>query len=313
MGVGKELITVVSVIIPVYNTKKEYLYRCIDSLNKQDYKDFEVLLVDDGSNADTYLQCDEIAKTNCNIKVLHKNNGGVSSARNFALQEVKGDFVTFIDSDDWVEPDFISTLITAIDDNNAGIAICGFSCEHISIDYPEGNIVFFDKKELFSNIISKDEIGGYLWNKMFRTKSIKQRFDESIHYCEDLEFVVNYICNIENGVFVNKKIYHYEKNEDSVTASGRYNSKVFSIIKAYEKIKSLYLINAPFKIPDIQKNLLNISFNLKKRYVLASSKNESEYREINNTIHRYFFKVFFQKNVTKRERIYLIAKFIGLK
>ena len=105
----------ISVIVPVYNTEK-YLHRCIDSILAQTFTDFELLLIDDGSKDNSGAICDEYAAKDSRVRVFHKENGGVSSARNLGLDNVRGEWVTFVDSDDWVEKEYIELFVKNIDD-----------------------------------------------------------------------------------------------------------------------------------------------------------------------------------------------------
>ena len=104
----------ISVIVPVYNAEK-YLHRCIDSILAQTFSDFELLLIDDGSKDNSGRICDEYAAKDSRIRVFHKKNGGVSSARNMGLDNAKGDWITFVDSDDWVKQDYLYSMISQPD------------------------------------------------------------------------------------------------------------------------------------------------------------------------------------------------------
>ena len=119
----------VSVIIPIYNCEK-YLNECISSVLGQTYKDFELILVDDGSTDNSLNICYEFAKKDSRIIVIHQENGGVSSARNKGLKNAKGEFITFVDSDDYVENDWLKMLLTAILANNADVSICGIKFDN---------------------------------------------------------------------------------------------------------------------------------------------------------------------------------------
>ncbi|MBR6909457.1 MAG: glycosyltransferase family 2 protein, partial [Lachnospiraceae bacterium] len=126
----------INVIIPVYNIQKEYLKRCIDSVLAQTYKDIEIILVDDGSSDGSGDVCDEYASLNANVKAFHKENGGSSSARNIGIKEASGEYIGFVDSDDYIEPDMYEVLYEAIVRNNAKCAQVGRN----EID-EEGNIL----------------------------------------------------------------------------------------------------------------------------------------------------------------------------
>lgn len=113
----------ISVIVPVYNTER-FLDTCIQSILNQTYQDFEIILVDDGSTDGSPEKCDLYAESDPRIQVIHKKNGGQSSARNVGLDVCKGDYISFVDSDDWIEPDMYMTLLGLLEDHGASLAVC---------------------------------------------------------------------------------------------------------------------------------------------------------------------------------------------
>lgn len=149
----------VSVIIPVYNTEK-YLKKCVDSVRNQTYQNLEIWLVDDGSTDSSGAICVEYAKLDDRITVIHKANGGLSDARNAALDQISGEYVAFIDSDDWISENWVSELVAAASKNNAEIAVggvCGYSCgRHIYTPLHCPNTVFEQPEQMIQYICSTD-------------------------------------------------------------------------------------------------------------------------------------------------------------
>ena len=115
----------VSIIIPVYNTPEKKLCRCLDSIIAQSYKDYECIVVDDGSTDDSSVIIDEYVTSDARFKVIHKENGGVSSARNCGLKMAKGEWIVFVDSDDWLLPDHIASLMVTVTDD-VDLVMTGF-------------------------------------------------------------------------------------------------------------------------------------------------------------------------------------------
>ena len=151
----------ISVVVPVYNVE-EYLDQCVESLVGQTYKNLEVILVDDGSPDNCPAMCDEWAERDNRIKVIHKENGGVSSARNAALDIASGDYIGFVDSDDWIEPDMYEILIKNAKKYDADISRCA------------GLFDYCDRSEEYNEVSSctvykgKDElIKSIIWNDIF--------------------------------------------------------------------------------------------------------------------------------------------------
>lgn len=209
----------VSVIVPVYNVE-EYLDRCIQSIVKQTYKNLEIILVDDGSPDSCPQMCDEWAERDNRIKIIHKENGGVSSARNSALDIAKGEYIAFVDSDDYAENNFISNLLNGFTNENVGISICGLFNNgkkvmpesEVIVDSAEASVMLF-------NIKDYPYFEGYIWNKMYKKEVIDEnhlRFDNPLRMCEDTLFNFEYLKHIDNVSFVPSAEYHYCYRSDSV-------------------------------------------------------------------------------------------------
>lgn len=209
----------ISVIVPVYNAKK-YLHRCIDSILSQTFTDFELLLIDDGSKDKSGAICDEYAVKDNRVRVFHKENGGVSSARNLGLDNARGEWITFIDADDYLY------------DGAFPISLKGFSVDLIVGGYSH---VYVRTGKVFNNIpdnrtldIRKDAeyfgaiIGTYLttpWCKLFKRYIIqnsKLRFCENLSYGEDTDFVFRYIHQINIIQFIPSLVYYYCDTENVV-------------------------------------------------------------------------------------------------
>ena len=159
----------ISIIVPIYNVE-DYLKRCIDSILGQTYKNLEVILVDDGSPDKCGKICEEYKLIDSRIKVIHKKNGGLSSARNNGLDIATGDFIGFVDSDDYIERNMYESLIEALNNNNADIATCGIiredtNTQHkINIRTPNTEKVYLDIDAIREILLSR-EIGISVWSK----------------------------------------------------------------------------------------------------------------------------------------------------
>lgn len=201
----------ISVIVPVYNAEK-WLRRCIDSILAQTFTDFEVLLVDDGSTDGSGAICDEYATQDQRVRVFHKPNGGVSSARNLGLDNAHGDRVTFCDADDWVDRDWLENLVNDNTDE-CDLISCGFhtykkdgSKRDICMDEFSGS------NRDYLDVISIGEMFGSLCNKLFKKSIIDEynlRLDVLIKFREDEEFVLRYITHCSQCRIVSKALYHY--------------------------------------------------------------------------------------------------------
>ena len=210
----------VSVIIPVYMTE-QFLPRCLDSLIAQSYRDFEVILVDDGSPDDCGRICDEYAVRDCRIKAIHQANAGVSAARNRGLAAAVGDFIVFVDSDDWVGPHYLSDLMSA----NADFVGHAFSVMDEDGIFVKNSLQYNDSMQLNSeNIIALLNKGllGYIFSKRF-SRAIIQKFGihfiEEINHTEDTLFVVDYLQHAKTAEFDDKTNYFYVRYNTRTTLS----------------------------------------------------------------------------------------------
>jgi len=236
----------ISVIIPVYNVES-YLRKCLDSVVSQTYSDLEILLINDGSLDNCGEICDEYAAKDARIKVFHKENGGVSSALNIGLRQFTGDFVGFVDSDDWVEPDLFAELLSSID--GCDISVCSYYKEQTTGSEIVTNAKQIDKTPIpYENMLlyplmRDDYMGfcGYMWNKLFRGNLFRgMQFDERINYAQDVllysELVKN---NKAKGRYINKPLYHYVvSRQDSITNSDSFNVKGV-ILEVYKRVEAL--------------------------------------------------------------------------
>lgn len=208
----------ISVIVPVYNSEK-YIRRCVDSILSQTYLDFELLIINDGSTDRTREICDEYAVKDCRVRVFHKNNGGVSYARNIGLDNAKGEWVTFVDSDDWVSNSYLYNLLSHIDSVDLVIS-------YAEIVYSTGK----RRKENYGSKIITDKYDVLFvendlnwhtspWSKLFKTNLCENlRFIEGMHIGEDLAFLYTYMLNCDK-VYVSSDTdyFYYVENQDSLT------------------------------------------------------------------------------------------------
>ena len=210
----------ISIIVPVYKVEK-YLNRCIDSILNQTYTNFECILVDDGSPDNCPTICDEYAKIDSRIKVIHKSNGGLSSARNAGLDICQGEYICFIDSDDWVSPLYLEKLYINLKKSHAQIAIC----ETLSID-SDGKII--DKTYLNDVILSLNQIflelvnsNAFVYNivcnKLFKKDIFKKiRFTTGKLY-EDFIIIHSIYACCSSIVTIHQGLYFYVHRYDSIT------------------------------------------------------------------------------------------------
>lgn len=215
---------IISVIIPVYNVEK-YLYKCIDSVLGQTYKELEIILVDDGSTDNSGVICDEYEKKDDRIKVIHKKNGGLSDARNCGLDNAIGEYIAFLDSDDWVDIDLYKNLYYLIDKYDADIAVCNFErvySERDKLRKVEEKVEVYTNTEAIEQIYYPTEKSTQMiiaWNKLYKKYILKNmRFPRGkIHEDEFLTPLLLYRAG--KVVYTNKQLIYYRQVQGSIMNS----------------------------------------------------------------------------------------------
>lgn len=231
---------VISVIVPVYNTER-YIKTCLESIRDQTWKSLEVWMVDDGSTDGSGRICDEFAETDQRFHVIHQMNSGVSSARNQGIQHAKGQFVCFVDSDDWLEPDYLMQLEAAWD-QSITLSMCCYSMNDDQPCWPCGQ----KEAETFRDaaaqaFIISDKMSGPC-NKLFLLSEIHERslcFDSEITIGEDMLFVYEYLAG-GSMRFVPVALYHYRQSDNSLSRSDFKPSRMdlFTVLKRMEEHQS---------------------------------------------------------------------------
>ena len=231
----------ISVVVSIYNVEK-YLDKSIESLLNQTYQDFELLLIDDGSTDSCGEKCDEWAKKSNKIRVFHKQNGGLSSARNFGIDNAKGEWIIFPDPDDWVEPEYLQCLFDINKQNNVDLSICGhYYSDEIWNKKAEPEIMNTEKA--MEILMYPNSFSGYMWNKLYSMNIIKDnklRLDEELGMIQDLHFNVQYFQYCRSVAYDPKPMYHYIVHNSSVTSFDcSLTPRKLSGIRSYKKIAEL--------------------------------------------------------------------------
>ena len=235
----------VSVVVPIYNTER-YLDRCITSVLAQSERAIEVICVDDGSLDQSGRICEEYARQDPRVRVIHQRNAGVSVARNTGLSAATGRYVCFVDSDDFVHRAYIATLLSNLENSGSCMAVFGLSKDTIGDEIPENRQRILPVGDALADLFrEKKGIRGYIGGKLFQSEMIKQgvRFDESQKLAEDLLFVFDYLtaCGEKDTVCVTAApLYCYVTNENSALER-RTRERVFDfawcgIVDAYDKL-----------------------------------------------------------------------------
>lgn len=233
----------VSIIVPIYKVE-EYLIKCIDSLVNQTYKDLEIILVDDGSPDSCGDICDEAAKHDNRIKVVHKKNGGLSDARNAGMQIATGKYISFIDSDDFISLDFYQTLLDVIKRTDCDIVECGVL--KVNPDFEDKHDISkitsektYSAKDALVELINDGEFHQHVWNKLYKREVVENILFEKGACNEDEFWTYRVFGNAKKIVKVDTKMYFYLQRPGSIMGVG-YSLKRLDALKA-KKERQIYL------------------------------------------------------------------------
>lgn len=239
----------ISIIIPVYKVE-DCISKCIDSVRFQTYTNWELILVDDGSPDKSGAICDEYAQNDSRIKVFHIVNGGPSNARNIGLDNATGEYVCFIDSDDWVDDAYLQNLYNGITKDGVGVVIGGHKKHEgeLVTDRSVGSCVYL--KRDFHHIFAEKRIvhWGYTVAKLYNLQEIKKRslrFDVNLKYCEDLVFFLTFWKDCDWISFIPQTDYHYMIPNTGNTLIVSYNSFESEILgfhrckECFDELKSI--------------------------------------------------------------------------
>lgn len=264
---------IVSIVVPIYNIPESYLRNCIESILSQNVKAFELILINDGSPDNSGIICDEYAHNDNRIKVIYTNNSGVAAARNLGIEISNAEWITFIDPDDWVEPNYIEVFLSMLERKKVDVYIC--SCY---VNYAKSQIKnpFFKENKIYATGKDKDRImlqflcsniygdnlctadSGSPWCKLYRLNFLKKmglKFDERLARMEDNKFNLFVYEKAEGIYFENHYLYHYRKSIYS--GFSRFTPKV-------DNYYELFLLSLKEFIKETHKdNLFSSAYNVK--------------------------------------------------
>ncbi|MGN2337052.1 glycosyltransferase family 2 protein [Clostridium cagae] len=248
----------VSVIVPIYKVEK-YLIRCVESIQKQTYKNLEIILVDDGSPDSCGKMCDELAKKDKRIKVIHKVNGGLSDARNVGIEVAKGEYLAFVDSDDWLDLDMIELLYNLCEQRDAEIAECSYRNLYMDGIIEEtrctAEIIEADSLLALEGMLDWKYFKPVAWNKLYKKSVFKDvRYPKGkIH--EDEFTTYKYIYNANKIVYVDVSKYNYDRRRvDSITGEDFREANLYASLAFRERVDFFKEHN----IKSLQNKMINI-------------------------------------------------------
>lgn len=309
----------VSIIVPVYNVGP-YLGRCIDSLMNQTYRNLDIILVDDGSTDGSGKLCEEFAEKDARIRVFHQKNSGVSTARNLGLEKAVGDFIGFVDSDDWVDEDMYSSLVNLAETNGADIAICGYYVNNdadpsVNLQAPPQTLSQETAIErcLDTNYYS---MGASIWNKLFKKNIIQDhllRFNGNLVIGEDMLFLCSAIMQSRTIMYAPAPKYHYAVH-DAGAINMTFHAKKASVIDAHKKVEELVKDQYPRLGDLIRKRSALTSYHLLRQALGSSFTDKPVIQRLQEDVKREFKYILSHSGLSKKEKVIfpLVTTFPGL-
>ena len=283
----------ITVVVPVYKVEK-YLNRCVDSILNQTYTDFELLLIDDGSPDNCGKLCDEYAKKDHRVFVIHQKNGGLSSARNTGIdwfyEKNKSEYITFVDSDDWLHPEYLSVLMAGITENHVKISVCNYNRVTYEIPHKSYDNIKFELTSPENFLVNHSWQYNYAWNKLYH-KSVF----EDIRYpigkiFEDTFTTYKVLHKCEKIAYTELQLYYYFQNDQGISHSPWKPSELVifdamqeqlnfykekGLQKAYDKEFELFVHHHAYQIVRIKENKNDLK------------KNKATLKEIKKTLRNY--------------------------
>ncbi len=228
----------ISIIVPVYNVEK-YLPKCLESIIAQTFSDFEAILVNDGSTDNSGNICDSYAKKDKRFVVIHKENGGQSSARNAALRVVKGKYIGFVDSDDYIAPDMYSFLYKSIVEYNSDISVCSFykvdKNGQIQKNKPAGTIKHMDKEEATRTLFGREHFENYIWDKLYKSTLFDDILFPENQLYEDIAIMYRLFDKCKSIVYLSEPKYYYVHRQGS-SVNCKFNLSKLKFVEESQKI-----------------------------------------------------------------------------
>ena len=302
----------VSILIPAYNAAA-FLPKCLDSVLNQTYQDLQVVIVDDGSKDNTLEVCRKYAEKDSRIEVYHQENQGVAATRNHLLEKIKGDYVLFVDADDWIELDMVEYLVSLATELDAEMVMCDRVINDAKPSVIEPKINILPQEEAIRDFLLHDYFVGSLWNKLLsRSLLHNEQFHRGISYGEDALFIWGALQKVNNVVVSDKQLYHYYMNEESISHQSFGDKKLTGHL-TWSIITEDVAKRWP-QFLDIAKS----SFGLQDMYLLRAAsqsgyKKNDEIKKIQKTVKAYLPQILSRKNLGIKDRIYaqVICRWYG--
>lgn len=303
----------ISIVVPIYNVEK-YLERCVDSIINQTYKNIEIILVDDGATDNCGVICDKYKKEDPRIIVIHKKNGGLSDARNSGIKIAKGKYITFIDSDDYIEDDYVEYLYNLLIQKNTKMSICSYAVHFDNSNvklYNATDIKRWSKEETLKHILYSKKIEVSAWGKMYRTDLFKNIEYPKGKIFEDIDTTYKLIDQCDYiSVGLSEK-YHYIMRKNSIV-NNSFSDKHKYMITASEHMCDYIKNKYPSLKKGCKRRLTYAYISTLNRMIVCENRNISEEKKYRKIILKNW-TIIFDFNASLRDKLCIFSLFFGLK
>lgn len=304
----------ISVIVPVYNVE-QYLDRCLQSIVGQTYARLEILVVDDGSTDGCPSLCDQWAQRDSRIRVIHKSNGGLSDARNAAMDVMTGEMVTMIDSDDWVEPAYVSTLLTLMRDTDADIAVGGWSEVDENgkivgfVSNMEKKPITYSRDQALHDIFYQKDLTHSAWGRLYKSELFNDlRYPVGMLY-EDLAIAYPLYSRSTRVAQCFTPLYNYLQRDNSIL--GTFKPQRTHVLDLLDALEKQVVSVEPELLPAVRSRRLSAHFN-----ILLLCPDKPEYKSIRercwNGIRQLRWKCFLDPCIRLKNRMGIVASMLGM-
>lgn len=291
----------ISIIVPIYNVER-FLRNCVDSILKQTYRNIELILVDDGSPDDCPTICDYYASQDNRVKVIHQNNKGLSSARNAGLKIAKGEYISFIDGDDFIHDNYFEIMYKEIIETKSDISICLYCREEKMLsDELVDNMTTMDSCQ-FENYYLNNTGGRVVTNKLFKS-SVFKAISFPIGKMHEDEFIIHHIGNVVNKVvLIPMYLYYYRQNNESIVSTGN-GSYLFEINFAEALFDRLTFAISNDKVRLVNDTTVPLIKALHKASCLVTNAEEYNYKKTIDDVKKLFASKKYRKILNQKMRL----------
>lgn len=305
----------VSVIVPIFNAENT-ICRCLDSIVNQTYTNLDIVLVNDGSTDNSLNILNKYAMSDSRIKVYNQLNRGVAATRNVGIDKAAGDYILFVDSDDWIESNMVSKMITIFERyQDCNIVFCGndnAESTEEALKNPLNQTIIWNKKKQQEEFLLHKRMTGMLWNKMMKVELIENiDFDETVGYGEDAQFLWKVLKKSEKMCVISDILYHHVIDKSSISHQ-KFSSNKYSAIKVWEEIEKDVKKNYPEWLQLVKERLVCTAIYSIYEMNQSNYKVKHQKKHLRNIIREDIGILVKSRNISNKMKLYGVLLYMGI-